>query len=460
MAEAAALDPPLPGEDVKPFTPEKAKEIVMSLQQPAVFCKMVFDWPVLHWNTKYLSEVLDGRTMRFRMGMKKRDTAPQFETKCSYVEATLEEFLAWTSGQPTSVSRPFSCYDSSKYWAYADYKYIARIFEDKTEIFKDIMWSDFGFPGRNGKESTLWIGSAEANTPCHLDSYGCNLVLQIQGRKRWHLFPPSNTTFLYPTRIPYEESSIFSKVNVVNPDLRHYPQFRKAQAHVVTLNPGQDADHRARVEEAITRTLVCAIKSAENPSRLDAWLNPTEAEATSHEINLQYLNGAISAYLEYQTVTVSEDRDCSTHGTEKEASSCKRRKIQANTKPEDYKSGTQEAGFTVVKAKKLEKIPFGVHLIPVLPQSQEASSVGAGAVESDSRDLLSENEGGHFGKSRCTGKQSVMSNDCKTLADQTDSDSTANSSQMGISTNDLLDCLVNPQVISLVASLLLERERV
>ncbi|XP_053900633.1 HSPB1-associated protein 1 isoform X3 [Malaclemys terrapin pileata] len=460
MAEAAALDPPLPGEDVKPFTPEKAKEIVMCLQQPAVFCNMVFDWPVLYWNAKYLSEVLDGRTIRFRMGMKKRDAAPQFETECSYVEATLEEFLAWTSGQPTCVSRPFSCYDSSKYWAYADYKYIARIFEDKTEIFKDIMWSDFGFPGRNGKESTLWIGSAGANTPCHLDSYGCNLVLQIQGRKRWHLFPPSNTTFLYPTRIPYEESSIFSKVNVVNPDLKHYPRFTKAQAHVVTLNPGQDADHKARVEEAITRTLVCAIKSAENPSPVDAWLNPTEVEATSHEINLQYLNGAMSAYLEYQKVTVSEDRDASTHDTEKEASSCKRRKIQVNPKPEDYKSGTHEVGFTVVKAKKLEKIPFGVHLIPVLPRSQEASLVGAGAAESDSRDCLSKNEEGRFGKSCCTGKQSVMSNDCETLAAQTDSDSTANSSQMAISTNDLLDCLVNPQVVSLVAGLLLERERV
>ncbi|XP_034641109.1 HSPB1-associated protein 1 isoform X3 [Trachemys scripta elegans] len=460
MAEAAALDPPLPGEDIKPFTPEKAKEIVMCLQQPAVFCNMVFDWPVLYWNAKYLSEVLDGRTIRFRMGMKKRDAAPQFETECSYVEATLEEFLAWTSGQTTCVSRPFSCYDSSKYWAYADYKYIARIFEDKTEIFKDIMWSDFGFPGRNGKESTLWIGSAGANTPCHLDSYGCNLVLQIQGRKRWHLFPPSNTTFLYPTRIPYEESSIFSKVNVVNPDLKHYPRFTKAQAHVVTLNPGQDADHKARVEEAITRTLVCAIKSAENPSPVDAWLNPTEVEATSHEINLQYLNGAMSAYLEYQKVTVSEDRDPSTHDTEKEASSCKRRKIQVNPKPEDYKSGTHEAGFTVVKAKKLEKIPFGVHLIPVLPRSQEASLVGAGAAESDSRDCLSKNEEGHFGKSCCTRKQSVMSNDCETLAAQTDSDSTANSSQMAISTNDLLDCLVNPQVVSLVAGLLLERERV
>ncbi|XP_037768445.1 HSPB1-associated protein 1 isoform X5 [Chelonia mydas] len=373
------------GENVKPFTPEKAKEIVMSLQQPAVFCNMVFDWPALHWNAKYLSEVLDGKKIQFRMGMKKRDTAPQFETKCNYVEATLEEFLAWTCGQPTCVSRPFSCYDFSKYWTYADYKYIAMIFEDKTEIFK---------------------------------------VLFVP-RHWWH----------------YVES-----IDPITVSINSWIEL--------------DADHKARVEEAVTRTLVCAIKSAENPSRVDAWLNPTEVEATSHEINLQYLNGAMSAYLEYQKVTVSEDRDPSTHDTEKEASSYKRRKIEVNTKPEDYKSWTHEAGFTVVKAKKLEKIPFGVHLIPVLPQSQEGNSVGAGAVESDARDLLSENEEGHFGKLRCSGKQSVMSNDCETLADQTDADSNANSSQMAISTNDLLDCLVNPQVINLVTGLLLERERV
>ncbi|XP_074857161.1 HSPB1-associated protein 1 isoform X2 [Carettochelys insculpta] len=457
----------------------------MCLQQPAVFCNMVFNWPVLHWNAKYLSELLDGKTIQFRMGTKEADTVPQFETKCSYVEATLEEFLAWTCGQPTCVSGPFSCYDPSKYWAYADYKYIARIFEDKREIFKDIMWSDFGFPGRNGKESTLWIGSAGANTPCHLDSYGCNLVLQIQGRKRWHLFPPGDTTFLYPTRIPYEESSIFSKVSVVNPDLKHFPKFRKAQAHVVTLDPGQvlfvprhwwhyvesvdpitvsinswielAADHKARVEEAITRTLVCAVKSAENPSHVDVWLNPTEVEATSHEINLQYLNGAVSSYIRSQKVTVSEDGDPSTCDTEEVMSSCKRRKMQVNTNAEDCKSLTNEAGFTVVKAKKLQKIPFGVHLIPVLPQSQEVSSMGAGPVESDSGDHHSENGGGRFGKLCCTEKQSVMNTDCETLADQTASESTTDSSQMAISTNDLLDCLVNPQIISLVAGLLLER---
>lgn len=41
----------------------------------------------------------------------------------------------------------------------------------------------------------------------------------------------------------------------------------------------QDADHEVRVEEAITRMLVCAIKSAENPSDGDLWLNPTEVSS-------------------------------------------------------------------------------------------------------------------------------------------------------------------------------------
>ncbi|XP_058665611.1 HSPB1-associated protein 1 isoform X1 [Ammospiza caudacuta] len=475
-------------EDVKPFTPEKTKEIVMSLQQPAVFCNMVGNWPALHWNVEYLSAVLEGKTIQFRLGLKTVDLVPQFETSCSYVEATLEEFLAWSCGQPSCLSGPFSCYDYSKYWAYADYKYIARIFEDKPEIFQDVRWSDFGFPGRSGKESTLWIGSEGANTPCHLDSYGCNLVLQVQGRKRWHLFPPGDTSFLYPTRIPYEESSIFSKVNIANPDLKRFPEFRNSTAHVVTLSPGQvlfvprhwwhyvesidpvtvsinswielDADHEARVEEAITRMLVCAIKSAENPSDGDLWLNPTEVEATSHEINLQYLNKAVSAYLKCQETSVSgQARSSSSGAKQRTSTSCKRKRREAGCEPESCTLLTQESDFPAPKAEELQKIPFGPHLIQVLPQSHKTSVVGAVAVESDGRDLLHENEE-HFGKLQCKRKRLLMSNDCEAAAHQMDSDCSPCTSQTALSTNDLLDCLVNPRVISLVAQLLLERMRV
>lgn len=34
---------------------------------------MVGDWPALHWNVKYLSAVLDGKTIEFRIGSKTMD---------------------------------------------------------------------------------------------------------------------------------------------------------------------------------------------------------------------------------------------------------------------------------------------------------------------------------------------------------------------------------------------------
>ena len=43
-------------------------------------------------------------------------------------------------------------------------------------------WSVLGFSGRDGTQSTFWLGSQGAYTVCHYDTYGCNLVAQIHGR--------------------------------------------------------------------------------------------------------------------------------------------------------------------------------------------------------------------------------------------------------------------------------------
>ncbi|XP_062823475.1 HSPB1-associated protein 1 isoform X2 [Anolis carolinensis] len=446
----ASLPPPDPGNSIRPFTPEQAKEIVMSLQKPAVFCNMTFDWPVLHWSVSYLANLFKGKRIRFRIGKKDMGTAPLFETECSYVEATLEEFLAWSGRQPSCSCGPFKAYDLHKYWTYADYKYIAQLFEDKPEHFQDVVWSDFGFEGRNGRDSTLWIGSRGANTPCHLDSYGCNLVLQVQGRKRWYLYPPEDSSFLYPTRLPYEESSVFSKVNVVSPDLRSYPQFKKAQAHVMTLEPGQDADHEARVEEAITRTLICAVKSIENPAASEAWLNPTEAEITSHETNLKFLNGAVSAYLENKKTRISGFQDA--EGIIQD--SCKKRKIQVNPDPRDIRVKPYESHLTGIKTKNVGEIPFGPNLLQVLPQSQKTCATEI--VEHTSHCLFSGNDG-CFGKLHPAGNTFGKDSDSRAFPDQKDTNLSADSSKTVISTNDLLDCVLHPHVVSLMAHLLLER---
>ncbi|XP_068715407.1 HSPB1-associated protein 1 homolog isoform X3 [Montipora foliosa] len=168
------------------------------------------------------------------------------------------------------------------YWCYADYKYMAELFHSCPDLRQSVNWGAFGFPGRCGDESTIWIGSKEASTPCHLDTYGCNLVAQIYGRKKWTLFPPSETPNLYPTRIPYEESSVFSQVHMTYPDLSRFPTFASATRYEVILQPGDvlfvpkkwwhyvesletsisintwielESDHIERVREALIRTL-------------------------------------------------------------------------------------------------------------------------------------------------------------------------------------------------------------
>ncbi|GIY37559.1 HSPB1-associated protein 1 [Caerostris extrusa] len=128
--------------------------------------------------------------------------------------------------------------------------------------------------------------------------------------KKWVLFPPSDSTFLYPTRIPYEESSVFSSVNILNPDLSLHPLFKKSHPHVVVLEPGDvlfvpkkwwhfvlnldsvtvsintwiklDSDSESRLEESVARALMSSLIPLYEPEE-EIWLNlkRTIAEANA-----------------------------------------------------------------------------------------------------------------------------------------------------------------------------------
>ncbi|XP_036599993.1 HSPB1-associated protein 1-like, partial [Trichosurus vulpecula] len=215
-----------------------------------------------------------------------------------------------------------------------------------------------------------------------------------------------------------------------------------------------EEDHQARVEEAITRMIVCALKAAEDPTDTKAWLNPTEVEGTSHEINCQYLNGAISAYLEHskvaETLTPTEFK---INGKHRVKSPLKKRKLDVCTRSKEKKS--PNCTLATVMAKPEEKIPFGLDLIPVSPSLQDESSE-RGIDESDIKDVVKES-GGCEGNLNCAQEQLVMNQAEMPLADNVVSDNTTCPSQPFISTDDLLDCLVDPKVIRLVAQLLLQK---
>ncbi|KAI1885243.1 hypothetical protein AGOR_G00218160 [Albula goreensis] len=457
---------------VKPFTPEEAREIVEAVQKPVVFLGMASDWPALHWNAEHLSETLGQKAVRFRIGKKQDNKTPLFETQCSYTEASLWEFLSWAKGRSSTSTGPFRDSPLSEHWAYADYKYIAMLFEDKASMFEDVVWSDFGYPGRNGRESTLWIGTAGASTPCHQDSYGCNLVLQVQGRKRWHLFPPEDTGCLYPTRIPYEESSVFSRVSVVSPDHCRFPAFSRARAHVVILEPGQvlfvprhwwhyvesvdpitvsinswiemEVDDEERVGEALTRTIVCALKTTPSSDNTDDWLNPTEEKVTSHDENLQYLNLAVQACVEKQRRLPNKPLPPANPG-----------RAQLGKRDSEGQSKCT-AGLAGDSQHPTITNPFGPHLVPVpliseqLQQSKEPRLKSCSSTDSI-------REPSH----RCSQEREYSPGTGGAKREDMGGEECSSSPQnVPISTNDLLECLVHPEVIAMVTKLLMSRHSV
>ncbi|XP_038577006.1 HSPB1-associated protein 1 homolog isoform X1 [Micropterus salmoides] len=487
----------------KPFSPAETQRILHHLQQPAVFLNMTCGWPVLHWTAEHLSDCLGDKLVRFRLGKKKEAhtataymrtllSSPLFETQCSYVEAKLVHFLSWNRDQAGTDVGPFFKYPKSEYWAYADYKYIAILFQDQPSMFEHVKWSEFGFEGRNGRESTLWIGSEGANTPCHLDSYGYNLVLQVHGRKRWHLFPPEDTVNLYPTRIPYEESSVFSQVDVLNPDLRRFPAFQEARAHTVTLQPGQvlyvprhwwhyvesvdpitvsvnswielEVDDVARVSEAVTKAVVSALKSAPSDDNTDDWLNPTEEGVASHNDNMQYVNMAVRA------------------SAQRQQGLCHSKLTQdpRDTRPVKRDSrGQIRTNSDLVRDSALFSVPFGPHLIPVCCQ-QEYSPETRGVTTKDLEVKSSRNcnaqtpddctansdaatktklaSAVNQGKCECSpGLTQYRPCDHADVASEKSSEDYEEPVHTTITTNDLLDCLVHPDIIDRVTKLLLER---
>jgi HSPB1-associated protein 1 len=249
-----------------------------------------------------------------------------WETDCQFVNASFSEFDRWVNANKrleetgdniisSSNKHPrtddklsdlpkLSDFDPETYAAYADYKYMKDLFLELPEYKQGIDWSTFGFPELTGEQSTFWMGTKGAYTPCHYDTYGFNLVAQLHGRKKWTLFSPHQCDCLYPTRLPYEESSVFSQVNIKRPDFNRHPCFRSAEPFQVTLEPGQvlfvpkhwwhfvecletsisvntwvnvDSDCIDRVEEAVIMNVMMSMKNKNSEETgNDNWMTPSQ----------------------------------------------------------------------------------------------------------------------------------------------------------------------------------------
>ncbi|CAI9719173.1 Hypothetical predicted protein [Octopus vulgaris] len=294
-----------------------------TLNIPLVFCNMISHWPASSWKPRHLARLLNGKTVMCRLGCLpcfQESSEIQWEKDSIHHSVSLDDLLDWVYGEaatPTQfLPESISHCSPDQLWAYIDYKYVKDVFAEQPELFKAFDWSPFGVGERDGYQSTLWIGTRGAHTCCHYDTYGFNLVAQLHGRKRWILFPPEDSDKLYPTRIPYEESSVFSEVNIKTPDIGKHPKFKDCHPYVVTLEAGQvlyvprhwwhfveclelsisantwvemHEDNESRVDEAITR-LIFSKWSQDCPQ--DFRINPKE-DLEPEDVNLGYLSQAL-----------------------------------------------------------------------------------------------------------------------------------------------------------------------
>ncbi|XP_034664255.1 HSPB1-associated protein 1 [Drosophila subobscura] len=151
-------------------------------------------------------------------------STPQWERKRTKANMSMLNFL-----------RDYGCLDARQtHWAAYQYK---RAHEMPASCLKGIDFSCFGFPDHQN-DFTFWLGSEQANTPCHYDTFGVNIVVQVYGSKSWLLFPPE--TPLQSTRVPYEESSVYCLDNFYAPAEDKLPRMMEYsdQAHQCTLEEG------------------------------------------------------------------------------------------------------------------------------------------------------------------------------------------------------------------------------
>ncbi|CAD6231884.1 GSCOCG00001635001-RA-CDS [Cotesia congregata] len=256
------------------------KQIILEINEPILFNGIISNDNDNNWNKLELNnfiKLLGDNKLPFRVGKNKATIEPQWDINCPVQLMTINEFMEISDD------------NNNEDWYYFDYKYMHEWFNDKPEILEAVDWKLFGFE-KSGRDSTLWIGSKGAHTNCHQDTYGCNLIAQLHGRKEWLLFPPDSGIQLKQTRIPYEESTIYSKYNFFSPtknDREALERVNKAAKSVV-LKQGQvlfvpkgwwhyvesldfsvsvnvwlplESDNEGRLREAVTKFLMSKMEN-------------------------------------------------------------------------------------------------------------------------------------------------------------------------------------------------------
>ncbi|QDL09655.1 cupin-like domain-containing protein [Brasilonema octagenarum UFV-E1] len=225
---------------------ENFKHTVLSYKYPVIFTGIVAEWKAFSlWSLDYLNSVLGEKKINARVSDHQIFTYDSEAGIYPSKKMKFTDFTDWIVNKKKD----------NQYYYIQQYP----IHTTFPELFPDITIPDL-IDKNLSIDTARWLGITEKEISDYIDKYLSlstifwmstngnithlhhdpveSVLCQVRGRKRILLFEPKQSSFLYPfpknSKVPF-----MSQLNIDQPDIDKFPQFRNAKYIECILEPGE-----------------------------------------------------------------------------------------------------------------------------------------------------------------------------------------------------------------------------